>query len=134
MELSAQKLEIKLYMERAQQMLEVAARNLDDGFYDSSVNRSYYAVFYAANALLITKGLAMKRHSGVISAFRQYFVKPGLLETFYSELYGRLLNHREISDYELLVTIEAEQAAHDFRDAKRLVERAAAWLREEDWL
>lgn len=121
-------------MERARQMLEVAARNLDDGFYSSSVNRSYYAVFYAANALLITKGLAMKRHSGVISAFRQHFVKSGLLEPLYSEIYGRLLNHRETSDYELLVTIEAEQAAHDLRDAERLLERVVIWLREEDWL
>lgn len=76
----------------------------------------------------------MKRHSGVISAFRQHFVKPGLIETWCSEIYGRLLNHRETSDYDLLVTIEREQAVYDLDDAKRMVSFVETWLQENDWL
>jgi len=36
--------EVALYVDRAHQMLVVAARNLDDGFYASAVNRAYYAI------------------------------------------------------------------------------------------
>ena len=62
-------------------MLAVAERNLDDGFYASAVNRAYYyAIFYAANAMLSTQGLARSKHSRVISAFREHFVKPGLIK------------------------------------------------------
>lgn len=78
MKLPEQQKEIRLLMERAAQMLIVADRNLSDKFYESSVNRSYYAVFYAASALLTTKQIAMKRHAGVISAFRnlwQLFIR-----------------------------------------------------------
>jgi uncharacterized protein len=131
---STQRQEIRLYLDRARQMVEVAATNLDGGFYESSVNRSYYAIFYAATALLLTKGMAPKRHSGVISAFRQHFVKPGLFEAGYSDIYGRLLNHRETSDYELFVAIQLEQAATDLQDARTFVAAVAAWLEEQGWL
>jgi uncharacterized protein (UPF0332 family) len=44
------------------------------------VNRAYYAIFYAANAMLATKGLERSKHSGVIATFRQHFVKTGMVE------------------------------------------------------
>jgi len=69
--------EVVLYIRQANRMLEVADRNLADGFYESAVNRAYYAIFHAANALLATKGLSRSKHSGVIATFRQHFVKPG---------------------------------------------------------
>ena len=65
--------EIGLYLQHAQEMLVVAAHNMADGFPGSAVNRAYYAVFYAASALLVTQGLARSKHSGVIAAFRQHF-------------------------------------------------------------
>lgn len=48
--------EVQLYLNEARGMLVVAKANLEQGFYSSAVNRTYYAVFYAANALLSTKG------------------------------------------------------------------------------
>jgi uncharacterized protein (UPF0332 family) len=76
-EFLAESREVSLYMERAREMLEVAQLNLRSGFFPSATNRAYYAIFYAANALLATKGLARNKHSGVISTFRQQFVKTG---------------------------------------------------------
>nr|MBC8447516.1 HEPN domain-containing protein [Chloroflexota bacterium] len=49
--------EVALYADRARQMLVVAACNLDNAFYASAINRAYYAIFYAANAMLATQGL-----------------------------------------------------------------------------
>lgn len=126
--------EVKLYMDHARQMLEVAASNRQSGFYASAVNRVYYAVFYAANAMLSTQSLARSKHSGVISAFRQHFVKPGLIEPEYSDIYGLLLDHRQISDYELELTISDQQAESDLQDAARFVDRVESWLKQEGWL
>lgn len=131
---TAQRREVALYIDRAHQMLIVTARNLDDGFYDSAVNRAYYAIFYAANAMLSTQGLARSKHSGVISAFREHFVKPGLIETEYSDIYGRLMNHRHVGDYELELSIGEHQARADLRDAERFVRRVEKWLQDEGWL
>lgn len=105
--------EVKLYMDHAYQMLVVAESNRNNGFYASAVNRAYYAVFYAANAILSTQNLARSKHSGVISTFRQQFVKTGLIEPEFSDIYGLMMDHRHISDYELELAITDEQAHSD---------------------
>ena len=63
--------------------------------------------------MLSTQGLARSKHSGVISAFREHFVKSGLVETEYSDIYGRVMDHRHIGDYELDLLLEDEQARSD---------------------
>ena len=47
--------EVKANIERADQAVD-AARKLDsEGYNDFAVSRSYYAVFYAASALLLNR-------------------------------------------------------------------------------
>jgi uncharacterized protein (UPF0332 family) len=125
--------EIQAYMKRAYDMLEVAQHNLDNGYNHTAVNRAYYAVFNAANALLATQGITRSKHSGVIAAFRQYFVKLGKIESEYSHIFGQLLDDRNISDYIILEDIEAAQAAIDVHDAQRFVERVEAYLQSGGW-
>lgn len=126
--------EVAIYIKNAHQMLEVATHNLADGFHGSAVNRAYYAIFYAANALLATQGLSRSKHSGVIAAFRQYFVKPGFIEIEYGDIYGRVMDDRHISDYDVEMPIEPERAQTDLEDAHRFVDRIEQHLKEGDWL
>jgi uncharacterized protein (UPF0332 family) len=133
-EFLARRSEVSLYIDHAHQMLVVATRNLDDGFYTSAVNRAYYAIFYAANAILSTQKLARSKHSGVLSAFREHFVKPGLIETKYSRIYGRVMDDRYIGDYEIEEILAADQARADLDDAQDFVSRAEVYLRQEGWL
>ncbi|MBD3337533.1 MAG: HEPN domain-containing protein [Candidatus Lokiarchaeota archaeon] len=42
--------------------------------YDSAVSRTYYAMFFSAEALLLTIDLAPKSHSGLISLFGEKFI------------------------------------------------------------
>jgi uncharacterized protein (UPF0332 family) len=126
--------EITLYIENAQEVLEVAQLNLDNGFYTSAVNRAYYAIFYAANAILVTKRLSQRKHSGVINAFRQHFVKTGLIAPQYSDVYGRIMGNRHTSDYELESSITEEIARADLVDAIAFVAEINRWLKQEGWL
>ncbi len=128
--------QIKAYLRAARRSLASAASSLEQGFYDTAVNRAYYAIFYATSGLLWTQGIRRSKHAGVIAAFRQYFVKPGLIETEYSDLYGDVMDARLDSDYEITyhADLAAAQAALD--DARRFVERIATYLSEEEgiWL
>jgi uncharacterized protein (UPF0332 family) len=133
-ELLTQRREVALYIEHARQMLVVAEHNLNDGFHPSAINRAYYAIFYAANALLATQGLARSKHSGVISAFRQHFVKPSLIEVEYSRLYGRVMSDRQAGDYEIDKMLATDQARSDLDDARSFVARMETYLRQEGWL
>lgn len=126
--------EIQLYIDHAHEMLEVATLNLSEGYPDSAVNRAYYAIFYAANALLVTKGLGRSKHSGVISAFREHFVKPGMIELEYSRIYGLVMDDRHASDYEIEIAVETQVAERDITGARLFVKRVEHYLEQEGWL
>ena len=73
---------------KAQRYLRSAELLLQDGDYESSVSRSYYAMFYCAQATLLTKGRTFSSHRGVISAFGEQFIKTGI----FPKEFGRELN------------------------------------------
>ncbi len=70
--------EISSLIERAQKYLKSAEILLEEGDYESSVSRTYYAMFYSAQAVLLTKNMSFSSHKGVISAFGEHFVKTGI--------------------------------------------------------
>jgi len=61
--------EIKSLVEKARKYLRSAEILLKEGDYESSVSRTYYTMFYCAQAILLTKNLLFSSHKGVISAF-----------------------------------------------------------------
>jgi uncharacterized protein (UPF0332 family) len=117
------------YLKRAHRALKTGRLALDDDDYIAAVNRAYYAIFYAANALLATKGLERSIHSGVIAAFREHFVKTGLIEAEYSRLYGATMDDRHIGDYSL-EELGYEKAKRDLEWAERLVKRIKQALQD----
>jgi uncharacterized protein (UPF0332 family) len=131
---SAERQTVKTYLDAAHAALAGSQYNLDGGYTAIAVNRAYYAVFYAANALLATEGLARGRHSGTISVFRQSFVKPGTIEAEYSDIYGSLMDDRPTSDYDMGTKIEPERAESDVQSAREFVARIETYLRQEGWL
>lgn len=67
-------------MEKAKNTLSDARKYMSDATLKSMVNRIYYVLFYAVNALLITKGLSSSKHSGVRALFNKKMVNKGLIE------------------------------------------------------
>lgn len=126
--------EVALYIENAEESLSVAQLNLDNDFYAAAINRAYYAIFYVTNALLATKKLARSKHSGVLSAFRQHFIKTKLLSSELSEIYGQVMDDRHEGDYEIIAATSKEDAEIDVRQARYFVEEVKEWLRREKWL
>jgi uncharacterized protein (UPF0332 family)/predicted nucleotidyltransferase len=120
--------EIENYILRAQSMLKTARLTLDAEDYMSSINRSYYAAFYAANALLATLGLQCSKHSAVQAVLHQRFIKPGLIEAEYGSLYDNLFERRMKSDYEIMQVYEREDAQSALDAADSFVARVEQFL------
>jgi uncharacterized protein (UPF0332 family) len=118
------------YLARARQALSAGELALVHADYITAVNRAYYAVFYTTNALLSTKGLERSKHSGVIAAFRQHFVKTGLIEAEYSDIYGAVMEDRAEGDYNLEFEPDADQAERDMARARRYLARIEHALQE----
>ena len=121
---------IERYLARARRVLRTGHLVLEDGDCITAVNRAYYAIFYAANALLATKGLERSKHSGVIAAFRQHFVKTGVIEAEYSRFYGAAMDDRHEGDYEIGSVLDYDKAKRDLDWAKRFIARIETALHE----
>ncbi len=107
-EILSKRYQIKIYLDHAQQALDSATLSLENDFYATAINRAYYAIFYAASGLLLVKDISRGKHSGVIAAFRQFFVKPGLIKAEYSDIYGDVMEARIDGDYDM--TFESDPA------------------------
>lgn len=126
--------EIQKNLRLAREALDDAQANHVQGRYHTAANRAYYAVFYAANAMLATLGLQRSKHSGVKAAFQEQFVKTGLIETPYSDDYEETMEKRETSDYDVTFSISEPFARDCLERARRFVERMERYLKEKGHL
>lgn len=102
--------------------------------YIGVVNRGYYAMFYAASAILLTKGLGTSKHYGVISLLDREFVKSGEVDSVWSKNLRNAFNLRSWGDYDEQAVITKEQAETLHNDARNFVSWAEQWLIEKGWL
>lgn len=91
--------EINSLIEKAKKYLKSAELLIEEGDFESSVSRTYYAMFYSVEALLLTKNLFFSSHKGVISAFGEHFVKTGIFPKEMSREINRAFEKRQIGDY-----------------------------------
>ena len=82
----------KVKLGHAQQIFEI-------GLFDDAISRAYYAMFYAAKAALLSKGVELRRHSASIAKFRELFVITGQVDSEYLHYLGQVQSARERSDY-----------------------------------
>lgn len=113
---------IAKYLARSRQAVETGQLVLAHEDFIAAVNRAYYAIFYAANALLATKGLERSKHSGVIAAFRQHFVKTGLVDAEFSRFYGAAMDERHAGDYDL-TQLDYESASQQVLNAAKFLDQ-----------
>lgn len=124
----------RLYMENAREMLEVADENLRNEHYSSACNRAYYAIFYAASAVLYSKGKAYGKHSAVLAAFRQFFIKTGEFEKELSADYEFIMDSRQTADYDIYDSLEKDDVVQVVTKARGFVEEVQKWLQKNDLL
>ncbi len=111
-------------MQKAKEILIEARDNLNQKHYGLSVNRSYYAMFTAARALLALKEIDSSKHSGVIALFNQHIVKVELFPKEISRFLPKAKDIREDADYGDFVEITEEDAQTQIRRAMQFVEEA----------
>jgi uncharacterized protein len=95
-------------LKAAYDTLDAAKLLAENKFWNSAVNRLYYAAFYAVNALLFNSEIYAQTHSGVKSQFSLNFVKTGKLDKKFGRLLAELYDWRQKGDYESSVEFDAE--------------------------
>jgi len=72
--------EAQQHFRKAADCVEDSQILLDNDRLAAAVARAYYAMFHAATAVLAVKGIKRSSHHGILSAFGEYLVKPGLIK------------------------------------------------------
>jgi len=90
----------KARLGRALEAVRAARFLFDGGFFADSVNRSHLAMELGALAVLATKGLTSKSHTGVQSLFYDHIAKPGLFPMELAQALAAALRDRLLTDYE----------------------------------
>ncbi|MFZ4414143.1 MAG: HEPN domain-containing protein [Bacteroidales bacterium] len=80
----------------------------DSGFYNTAVNRLYYACYYAVIALLVKHNIPAQTHAGVKQMLGLHFVTTKKLNPEYARFYAQMFNNRISGDYDDFITFDLE--------------------------
>ncbi len=116
-------------LERAEQSIEAARHLASGGYHDFATSRAYYAAFYAAKAALLSEGVESSKHSAVVAAVHQRYVKAGRLDSEQGKALNWLFELRGVADYGGTAHVSEEQAQQAIDAAERLVAAMGLLLR-----
>lgn len=91
---------IEYRLQRASETIVEAQYNADGGYFNTAVNRLYYAAYYAASALMLANGITATSHAGIKTMLSLHFVRTGLLDVEYGKTFLTLFENRQSGDYE----------------------------------
>jgi len=112
---------IKAGLARAHEKLAVAKHVLAAGYPADAVSPAYYAVFHAAEAVLLVEGDEPRSHEGLKTLFGRRFVKTGRRPAEMAEILRELKDERESSDYSIFPAITAEEGERAVASAARFI-------------
>lgn len=95
---------------------------LSAGEYRGTANRAYYAAFHALRAVLVLDNFDSKKHSGIISKFRELYLKTELFDKSVSDAISSLFRVRSASDYDDFYVVSRQDAVQQLKNAKDIVE------------
>lgn len=111
----------KYRIESAQKTFQAAEVLAETGFWNSAVNRLYYALFYAVNALLVLNNIQTKSHSATKSKFSLLFIKTGIFDKKYGQLLSELFDWRQRGDYENIFEYDSKSVKPLFEPVAEMI-------------
>ena len=109
-------------IESAHKTFNAAKILAENGFWNSAVNRLYYSLFYAVNAILVANEILTKSHSATKSQFSLHFVKTGKFDKKYGKLLSELFDWRQKGDYENIFDYNKSSVQPLFEPVNEMIE------------
>lgn len=114
--------------EQSQALLDKAAENLlaaqdliHGNHFEVAASRAYYAMFYAAEAVLIEEGFEFSSHGAVHGAFGERFIKTARMGPQFHRYLLDAYRARQSVDYDAPADISAQDAETLLRRAQEFV-------------
>lgn len=117
--------------EKARLSLDEVRRVMSLKVWSMIANRMYYALYYAASALLINDEHLVSTHKGVISLLNQYYVRTGKLSKEDGSLFGSIFAFRQGSDYDDFIDATEDDIERYLPEVVMLVEKIISLIKEK---
>jgi uncharacterized protein (UPF0332 family) len=89
--------------------------------WNSTINRLYYAAYYAVMALLLKNGLKPTTHNGAKTNFTEYFIKNQIIDKKFGKMYSQLFTWRQKGDYDDLFDFDENKVKPYFEPVEDLI-------------
>jgi len=122
---------VRYRLETARKTFEAARVLAEHGFWNSAVNRLYYALFYSVNALLYLYEIPAKKQSSVKSQFTLHFVKTGKFDKKYGQLLSELFDWRQRGDYDNIFDYDRELVMPLFYRVDQMLNLIESYIKKE---
>lgn len=113
---------VKYRLGRAEETITEATHLLEKDYYNASINRLYYACYYAVSALLIKNGIQTHTHAGAKQMLGMHFVATGKLPRSYSLIYNDLFEKRHSGDYDDFLYFDRKTVEELLPEANSFIE------------
>lgn len=127
-------LDLSLLVNKAEKYIKTAELVIEHNDYDTAVSRTYYAMFYMVNAVLFTKKVRIKTHSGTLSKFSEEFIKTNIFSTEIGKSFTKAFEKRLQGDYDYTDVLEKEEVVEFLKNAKSFVQTLKEYLKEKEFI
>jgi len=122
---------INYRLERANESIKAAELMLENEMYIPAMNRIYYSMFYAVQALLILKESAFSKHGQVKGFFNKEFIKTGVFPKEFGKLFNTVFEYRQKFDYVDLIIPEEELISDYINKANLFIQKITEFIKDQ---
>ena len=119
-------------LNRAKVTISEVETLIQNKFWNTAINRLYYACFYAVSALLVKNGVETSSHSGCRQKFGQLFVQNGKISKELAKLYTDLFEKRQKGDYNDFFDFDEDTVRRLFEPSKQFVLKIEELINESN--
>ena len=117
-------------LERANESLKAAQLMLEHDLYIPAMNRIYYSMFYAVQALLILNESAFSKHGQVKGFFNREYIKTGIFPKTFGNLFNSVFEYRQKFDYVDLLIPEEKLISDYIIEADVFITKISEFIQE----
>jgi uncharacterized protein (UPF0332 family) len=123
--------DVEARLAMADEALAAARALLDLGHWRAASSRAYYSMFYVAEALLASRGLAYSKHTAVQANYGREFAQSGKFPPKYHRWLLDAAEDRHDADYGLYYEPNTAEVVERVEHAAEFLSVARCWLAGE---
>lgn len=112
---------VNLYLSKCNETLNDARLTRNQGRWNASANRLYYALFHAITALFVSDGIPVHSHNGMKIKFGKEYVLTGLATDDEGKLLSKMETMRERADYDATFTATEAVINERFTQVEKMI-------------